>query len=51
MQKPYFWLILQLEIFWKDLAAKALISVNPAELEIFYRDLEAKALLLVIPTD
>ena len=40
----------ELEIFYHDLGAKALLLVIPPELEIFYRDLEAKALLLVIPT-
>ena len=40
-----------LEIFYRDLRAKALVLVIPTELEIFYRDLEAKVLLLVIPTE
>ena len=41
----------ELEIFYRDLEAKALLLVISTELEIFYRDLEAKALLLVIPTE
>jgi hypothetical protein len=35
----------EVEIFYRDLGAKALVLVIPTELKIFYRDLEAKALL------
>ena len=41
----------ELEIFYRDLEAKALLLVIPTEVEIFYPDLGAKALLLVIPTE
>ena len=41
----------ELEIFYSDLAAIALLLVPPTELEIFYSYLAAKALLLVPPTE
>ena len=41
----------ELEIFYRDFHAKALVLVNPTELEIFYHDFHAKALVLVNSTE
>ena len=41
----------ELEMFWPDFAAKALLLVTPTEQEIFWPGFAAKALLLVTPTE
>ena len=49
---PYFWVIsTELETFWQDFEAKALLLVILTELEIFWHDFGANALLLVISTE
>ena len=41
----------EVEIFYQEFCAKALVLVIPTEVEMFYQHLCAKALVLVIPKE